>query len=46
MQALIKHSGDIRGIFDPVIHDIEELVDQQMSAVREKGFSAEVISIS
>ncbi|OJJ07215.1 hypothetical protein ASPVEDRAFT_876971 [Aspergillus versicolor CBS 583.65] len=39
----VLSNDDIRGIFDPVIHDIEELVDQQMSAVREKGFSAKTI---
>lgn len=41
-QALMNYSDDIKDIFDPVIEDIEKLVDQQMSAVRGKGLSAKV----
>lgn len=41
-KVLINHSDAIKGIFEPVINDVEMLIDEQMFAVEEKGFSAEV----
>ncbi|OJJ54986.1 hypothetical protein ASPSYDRAFT_1160155 [Aspergillus sydowii CBS 593.65] len=39
----VLSNDDIKGIFEPVTNDIEMLIDEQMFAVEEKGFSAETI---